>query len=172
MMIGIGLATAAWATVGIFYAADTSGLWELLKLLAQFSGALIVAYLTVRWALTRFKSEKTWERQSAALADVFSALREMERVKYIEYSIEIEHREPSDQYVEKLRSRYSEAEKKFYDVAAIAVLVLPTGIAAVIEKLEDDLKNGDYGSRFEQLDAETYFISTAVKSLRSAARSL
>jgi hypothetical protein len=48
---------------------------DIVKLAIQFIGALVVARLTVQWALGRFKREKKWEREVTALADVVGALR-------------------------------------------------------------------------------------------------
>lgn len=53
--------------------------WLVLKQIAPVLGALLVARVTVYWALERFKSEKLWERQLLALADVVAAIRRMER---------------------------------------------------------------------------------------------
>lgn len=53
--------------------------WLALKQVAPLLGALLVARVTVHWALERFKSEKIWERQLLALADVVAAIRRMQR---------------------------------------------------------------------------------------------
>ena len=52
--------------------------FEVYKLIAQLGGALLIARLTVYWALSRFKSEKLWERQSAALSEVLQAVTELD----------------------------------------------------------------------------------------------
>jgi hypothetical protein len=80
IVIGGLLVTAFWATVELFYRPDGSGLWEVIKLIVQFSGALIIARLTVQWALGRFKTEKSWERQTTAFAEILASLRETIRV--------------------------------------------------------------------------------------------
>lgn len=54
--------------------------FELLKLVLQLSGAVIVARLTVSWALKRYKSEKTWERRMTAYIDALGAIGAMERI--------------------------------------------------------------------------------------------
>mgnify|MGYP005990694333 CR=1 FL=1 len=58
--------------------------FEVVKLGAQFSGALVVARLAVNWALRRYKSEKIWERQLAAFSDSVSALAHLRKVLHAE----------------------------------------------------------------------------------------
>ena len=41
-------------------------LFELSKLAVQFIGALVITWLAVKWALSRYKAEKTWELRMAA----------------------------------------------------------------------------------------------------------
>jgi hypothetical protein len=47
IIIGGLLATAFWVVVELFYRPDAFGLWEVIKLIVQFAGALLIARLTV-----------------------------------------------------------------------------------------------------------------------------
>jgi hypothetical protein len=159
MILGALLATASWAVVELFCRADGSGLWDVLKLIVQFAGALLIAWLAVRWALGRFKSEKAWERETAALADVLSALREMYRVLGRWERQELERAELSESAEKKLRKRYATAKSKFEEVSAVAIMLLPQEAADRIETLEAGLSNGNYDTWLEQIESESAMIA-------------
>ena len=138
---------------------------ELSKLALQFCGALLIAWLTVRWALARFKSEKAWERRIGAMADILSALREMYRVLAIWEDRELRGLDRNEEYEEKLRTRWQEAEAKFKAVSAIAILVLPQEAADRIEKLERSLADENYDSWLEEIQGTAAAVSTAMSWL-------
>ncbi|MCK1753820.1 hypothetical protein IVA78_00915 [Bradyrhizobium sp. 137] len=135
---------------------------ELSKLALQFCGALLIAWLAVRWALSRFKSEKAWERRIGAMADVLSALREMLRVLAIWEDRELRGVDQNEEYEEKLRKRWQEAEAKFKAVSAIAILVLPREAADRIEMLERALADKNYDSWMEEIQGTEVAVRTAM----------
>lgn len=55
-------------------------LYEVLKLVLQFGGALFIAWKAVGWALGRYKREKHWERKLQAFSEVLSALGTMNQI--------------------------------------------------------------------------------------------
>jgi hypothetical protein len=77
------LTVAAAPVIALFYRADTSQLWDILKLAMQGIGALVFARMTVVWAIDKFKSQKRWERDASTYAGTVAALREMKRVNDI-----------------------------------------------------------------------------------------
>lgn len=134
---------------------------ELLKLAIQFVGALFIAKLTVRWALARFKTEKMWERQTTALADVLSSLSELDRIYdslLYQYMMQREHDAQS------LNRRADEAMKKFLGVAGVAALLLPKNFAGIIARLEVKLgeRPDDY---FNYLEQRSGAINCAINEL-------
>jgi hypothetical protein len=124
-VIGALVTTAFWAVIELFYRSDTSGLWEVIKLIVQFVGALMLAWLTVEWALRRFKSEKMWERRTTALADVLTALRDMDRVNDEWLDDYYKQQDVGPERDAKLSERLTTARKKFENVASIAMIILP-----------------------------------------------
>ena len=162
IIIGALAATAFWAIVELFYRADASGLWDVIKLIVQFAGALLIAWLAVRWALGRFKSEKAWERETAALAEVLSALREMYRVLERWERQELEQTELSESAENKLRKRYATAKAKFEEVSAVAIMLLPQEAADRIENLEAGLSNAHYNAWCEEVESEAAMIADAL----------
>jgi hypothetical protein len=61
ILIGALLAHRNMGGYELFDRQDASQLWEVIKLIIQFIGALLIARLTVQWAMGRFKSEKNWD---------------------------------------------------------------------------------------------------------------
>ena len=108
---------------------STQMLFEAGKILIQILGGGFVAWLTVKWALKRFKSEKAWERQTNALADVIAAVTEMRRVTNSWIQIAASQSEPPAEYEDRLKARYEAAKSRFEDVASVAVLILPIEIS-------------------------------------------
>jgi hypothetical protein len=162
ILIGALLGIALVASIELFLKIEPSALLELVKLVVQFGGAMLIAWFTVRWALDRFKTEKMWERRTTALADVLSALREMLRVLEHWEEKEIRGAEYSQEFDEKLRDRYQKAKQKFEEVSAVAIMLLPQEAADRIETLEATLANGQYDSWFEEINAESAAIAEAL----------
>lgn len=165
MTIGALLATAFWVVIELFCRADSSGLWDFLKLVAQFLGAIAIAYLTVQWALVRFKSEKSWERQTTAYAEAVSSLRDLWRIVETLFQDELKTRNFSAIYLGKLQKRRKKALERFQETAALATVILPDDISDVLLIAEAGLANGYYESRYDELDSEIGIISRALEQL-------
>lgn len=110
-------------------------LFETIKLLAQLCGALIVAWLAVRWALRRYKMEKSWEKRLQAYTDVILAIGDMQTIEMswlqeIEegFSWHAEHKAD-------LSRRYRTARIKLEEARAMASLLLPDDTAGTIRWL-------------------------------------
>lgn len=114
--------------------------FELVKLALQAAGALLVARLAVNWALSRYKEEKTWERQLAAYADVLAALSDM-RLIVGKWADEIEGSVKHTEDYKKLhKERYKSAKRKFEETLAVASLILPKQTRGLLHKLDHDIE--------------------------------
>ncbi|TAA61868.1 hypothetical protein [Shinella sp. JR1-6] len=113
---------------------------ELLKSMLQLLGAALVAWLAVRWALARFKSERMWERQFSVLSDLLSAVFDLSRML----------REWDDHFSEKhilsgariaeLREQYERQRQRIRDCSILAAIVVPVEAAEKIATVESDLE--------------------------------
>ncbi|MDQ0250959.1 hypothetical protein J2W22_003023 [Sphingomonas kyeonggiensis] len=129
-------------------------LFEATKLMGQLAGALLVAWLAVRWALRRYKLEKSWEKRLQAFTDIVLALGQMQSVQlsWLEehegaFSWAPEHK--SD-----LSRRYQSAKIKLEESRAMAALILPdsTGecirsLFAALERIPEDCPPAELYSR-------------------------
>jgi hypothetical protein len=122
---------------------------ELAKLTLQLLGALIVARLAVKWALNRYKSERTWERQLSAYADAVTAVSEMRLVVGRWLDDEMEDKSDSEERKAEHEQRYRLARRRLEEGLAAAVLILPNRTADGLKQLMIDIDNAPR--------AETYF---------------
>lgn len=126
----------------------TDWLLETFKLVAQLAGALGISWLTVQWALGRYKSEKMWERESAAITDLVEALGEIEGALNFWLRIEVEDANYTDEWLEYRAARYRRAREKFDGVSAVASLILPDELAgqlaSFVEVMETSADEFDY----------------------------
>lgn len=138
--------------------------WEFAKIAVQLAGAVLVARLAVTWALKRYKTEKAWDREMEALANVVQALSEMDRVifKWMqEYARETEF---SDQYSEELETRYREARRKFETTAAAAAILLPKEINEALDNLDRQLNQGGFTDQWDRFTSDSTKIQEALET--------
>src|SRR5690348_2043032 len=108
-------------------------------MLMQLGGALIVAWVTVRWALRRYKSEKTWERRLAAYVEAAMAIGEMRTIVGRWFDQAIEFRELSEELQSLQRERFQAAKRRLDESEAIALLLLPTETSTLLSSLRKNL---------------------------------
>lgn len=146
---------------------------ELLKLGAQLVGAAVVAKLAVRWALERFKTERSWERQMAALVDVVTAMGAMERVAKQRLDDFFSESRTGETRMLELRELHREAELKLQEVSAAARLTLPRRLADHISQTEDGLNEIEDNPNHEQsLLLELEVLETRSEELIEMGRSI
>lgn len=139
---------------------------ELVKLALQFGGALIVARLAVKWALNRYKSEKTWERQLTAYADAVTAVSEMRLVVGRWIDDEFEDRSDSDERKAEHSQRYRSARRQLEEGLAAAVLILPDQTSHGLKQLLIDIDNAPHADTYlDHLEGQYSLLNQASKVL-------
>ena len=129
----------------------TLGFWgEVAKLVAQLAGALLVAWLSVRLALSRYKAEKLWERETTALVELVEAIGEMDEVNTEWINNAAANRDTTDEHDAKQRERYNVGKRRLATVALTASVVLPREVTGVIDDLSKAL-NARYSDWHEDL---------------------
>jgi len=165
-ILGTLLTVAVASIVALFYAGDKSQLWDVLKLALQGIGALVIARLTVVWAVENFKSQKRWERDASTYSSILAALREMARVNAILWAEASGAKQYTKEYLDEAKVRSVTAKKKFEEAAAAAIF-LPDEISSVVLELEASLANQQCDTCEEYIEDEGYFVSDALKQLAS-----
>lgn len=156
-----------FATCGV-----NSVCWDLTKLILQLLGAVFIAWLTVRLALRRFKSEKGWERQISTLADLLIAIDEMHRLNDFWLDAEIERREVPEETQKELRTSHGNAMSNFEKGAAVAAVLLPPDIYGIVRQLHTALTTYEPDSRLDGLEADGSALQKARDQLIEAGRKL
>jgi hypothetical protein len=107
---------------------------EVAKAIATFIGALIIARLTVNWALGRYKAEKRWERETTAMTDLLSAMSELHRINgdWIDDMANDRIASPED---EDRRIRYQAARRRLEETLAAASILLPARAQDTVREL-------------------------------------
>ena len=113
---------------------------EVARLAAQLIGALVVARYAVNWALTRYKSEKTWEQRLLAYVSTIVALSEM-RLVVGQWIAELEqHRDPPEDVQESQRERYNTAKRRLDEGSATARLLLPAPVSDLLDGIDKTMR--------------------------------
>ena len=154
LVLGGLLATACASIVALFFKGDSSQVLDILKLAIQGIGALLIAHLTVHWAIQTFKSQKSWERDATTYAELVAALREMKRIHNIWLNHEFRTIEYTKEFLEAASLRWDKASAKFGDAAARSIF-LPEPIYTAVLKLEICLAEETYDSSLDELDSQS-----------------
>ena len=145
--------------------------FELCKLALQAGGAIFVARLAVRWALARYKEEKTWERQLAAYVDVCTALGDMRLIigKWADQEEGVVNY--SEDFQSRMGERYHAAKKNMENTVAVASLILPRETHNLLHQLEIDLEKVKCPEdRYEEYNAKYLLIDDALVALTKQGR--
>jgi hypothetical protein len=139
---------------------------ELVTLALQLFGALIVARLAVKWALNRYKSEKTWERQLSAYADAVTAISEMRLVVGRWIDDEIENKQASDERDAEHAQRYRSARRRLEEGLAAAVLILPNRTSEGLKELMIEIDNAPRAETYlDHLEGQYRLLNQASNKL-------
>ncbi|MGF7149430.1 hypothetical protein FHS96_003081 [Sphingomonas zeicaulis] len=114
--------------------------FEILKVCVQGGVGVLVAWFTVRIALSRYKRERTWDRQLTVFADAISALNDMQTVTnlWIE-NIENGH-QFSDEYMRLQGERYMAAKRRLSESFGIASVMLSNDVGEMLRKVYIDIE--------------------------------
>jgi uncharacterized protein YeeX (DUF496 family) len=158
----------------------TSQFWgEVAKLVAQLGGALVIAWLTVRWALRRYKSEKMWERESVAMFDVLGAIADMKDVnsawldqllrdQNVEEIISTDPKAEAERDAA-LLSRWRDAKRRLDGVSAVASIVLSSMAEEALANLNAKLSQ-PFEDYIDDLTSTDVALSTARATLIAIGR--
>lgn len=144
---------------------------EAVKLAAQLIGAVVIARLTVSWALSRYKAEKLWERRLGAYADAVTAISEMRTVVGQWFDDAITRSERSEEITALLATRYRTARKKLEEGLSAGLLLLPQETADLLSKLIEDLDRSSVDGGYEAaLDHDWGLLDVTLKQLLEIGR--
>ncbi len=153
---------------------------EAIKLFTQGAVAMLVARLTVSWALGRYKNEKRWERQTEAFVDTIASLSEMRRVVSIWYDEVMEYDalqnngESSPAQTEREAENlalYLRSKRRLEETSANARLLFDAPLIGLLDQL--DVKLNESHQHLEELEAlhlEKIALDNSIDRLITAGR--
>lgn len=145
---------------------------EVLKLVLQCAGALLVTWLGVRFALDRYKREKMWEKHVNLYGDIISSYRKLMAVLGRwrphfsgDYPMKDKERET-------LVVRYQDERDRLFDALSLGLVVLPKDQAEEINKTLGCLSRPveESANHLEALDAELKALSDGLLYIIPLAR--
>ncbi|WP_281978558.1 hypothetical protein [Pseudorhizobium flavum] len=122
-------------------------LFEIGKLLAQIGAAAVVAWLGVRWALTRYKSERLWDRRLALYTELLTSITDMQRVLDRQENAEATKRFYPDDQWRQLLTDYDLSLKAIVNAVGQCEVLLSQQVAEKLSRLPIDLDNAAYDAR-------------------------
>ncbi|MBX3575793.1 MAG: hypothetical protein KF723_01195 [Rhizobiaceae bacterium] len=147
--------------------------FEAAKLLLQACGAMLVAWLAVRWALNRYKRERHWEHRLKAYTELLSAMGALYRIHGIWEEEELLQRKATGEDPDEIRRQYWQSRRSLDESIAVARFTLPPRIVEALVNLTKELSNArDHAnSFFEQIEHEAVAVRTATDTIIPLGRS-
>lgn len=116
------------------------------------SVGLIAGLFSAYIANRGHRNKKWWEMRVAAYQSVIEALSDLTHYYGVKYKAEIEHRELSEEFEEKLGKFWDESYHKVRKAADSGVFLFSEDVNRALKEFTD-FKNEDHQSYFEHLDS-------------------
>ena len=145
--------------------------FEIGKLIIQFLGALLIARLAVRWALSRYQTEKMWERRLSAYSDVMAAVGDMKRLNRLWFEDAVTQKDRPEDVREAQGERFKKARRRLNETIATANLLLPKPTQDTLAELDRALSHMPETGYLDALDQHYSAIQSALKALTAQGRS-
>lgn len=114
-------------------------IFETIKLVASLAGALLVAWLTVKLALGRYKHEKAWERKLEAYCDLIASLGELHTAQ-ADLNLQLDSRGIfTPEEIVELWSRFGNARSKVVQSRTMSILLLPKESTFAVSNLLNNI---------------------------------
>ncbi len=146
--------------------------WQpLLNLLAGIPIALLTSWLTVKFALRRFQSERWFERRVDAYTKVIEALHFMSRCVDTQLRAAMRNSELSKEVEEELIAAYRKGLADLRRLTDMGSLIFSQEAVLVLNALNIELQAAsDEQTYWDHLDAEGVAISKCIVELRKIAK--
>lgn len=132
---------------------------------------LITAAVSVRFALRRFRHERTWERKVQAYSELFDALFHVKRNATIHLQRIEEGGTYNEDYLKTLAERASAGYSAIRKATVIGTFIFSDEATACLTKLEETLDDPHHNDDIhEELSADLDAITKAIDALRPIAK--
>jgi len=132
---------------------------------------IFAPYMTAKWSLKQFYSEKWWEKKAEAYSHI------IEHLSYLQYYFDewfsdgVHEKELTDKHKEKLSEVYHQAMESITKAAAIGAYIVSDDTATALAKLLCELKNEDPGEDWvENIDRCYGSVKECITKIREYAK--
>lgn len=140
--------------------------FEIVKLVVQFLGAALISWLAVKLAISRYKSEKSWERQIEAYVGIIKSLTELSILKRKMLGNHEANREQSEQETKDFDNKYQENRLKIIEYIAIAKICLPKEISKYFSEIYEEMeKSRDYDDHYIDLYSDLKIVESHIEKM-------
>lgn len=146
--------------------------WQpLVNLLAGIPLAVLTSWLTVKFSLGRFRSEKWFERRLDAYTKVIEALHFMNHCTDAEMRAEEEGYKIDEKAKAELHASYGKGRAELRRLTDMGALIFSPEAVALLDTLNSELRAAsDEPSYWQHLDAEGAAITKCLSALRPIAK--
>jgi hypothetical protein len=146
--------------------------WQpLLNILAGVPVAVLTSWLTVRFSLGRFRSEKWFERRLDSYTKVIEALHFMNHCTETEMRAEVEGYEIDEKAKAELLASYAKGRSELRRLTDMGALIFSPEAVALLDTINSELLAASNAqSYWEHLDAEGAAIAKCLSALRPIAK--
>ena len=141
------------------------------KVAVPIAIGLISAFFAAKFAISKHRREKIWERRVDAYTDLIEALHNVKRVRESMYEAELGGREMSDEFQNELWDRSKAARREIERVADHARFLVTPGIGEALSEFEKNMRNAlnQQDMWVEVLEAEYNAANSCLEKVKSIA---
>jgi len=144
---------------------------EMTRLFIQAVLSVGVAWLTVRWSLRRFYTEKWWERKADTYSKVIECLHYLKRMPSEKLDDEMHVKKLSEERKEELWVAYQKARDELNKIIDAGSFLMSEEAVATLEAMQKKVQESNNAeSFFEHLEGEWVALNNCLKEMRRIAR--
>jgi hypothetical protein len=142
----------------------------LVNIITGAATGAITAGIGVRFALSRFRSERTWERKAASYSEIFDSLYHVQKYAKMELRRIEEGAQFDDSYAKELGHQASLAYDAIRKAAIKGTFVVGEAAAKMLNEIVDAFDEPNYNNdRHDDISADLATATKAIDDLRRLA---
>ncbi len=142
------------------------------KLFPSVLTAVIAAYLTARWSLRRYYSEKWWDRKEKAYSELIEAFYELMRYNDFKSDEYMLHKDHPKNLLENMSDKYKIADYHIKKATDIGAFVISKKAADALQEFQERPKlDWQSNGPFEVFEQEHSYSKRTLEKLKECALS-
>jgi hypothetical protein len=145
----------------------------LISILAGLIIAFFTSWITVRFALKQFFSERWWERKADAYSKIVEALYHIKNVLQVDLELEEQGKSISKERFTKLVQKANVGYEELYKAEGIGAFVISKEVTTSLTQLKSNLKKEEKNfnrSYTDFLDSQVFHLNKCLDEIRLYAK--